>query len=472
MSFVQVEFIGFLTVVYLLYWGRSHRVWQNSVLVVASACFYGWITPWWLILLYTSATIDFTVGQLMLRSPRYRRLWLAMSLCSNIGLLLYFKYFNFFIDNVVVAMTSLGMQTNLHTLNILLPAGISFYTFQTLSYTIDIYRGELRPRRSYLDYLAFVSFFPQLVAGPIERASRLIPQLEVPRQHSFDNLRSGFGLALYGAFKKVVIADTIAPYVDKVFLLESPSGPMIWMATFGFMLQIYADFSGYTDLARGIARMLGIDLIKNFDEPYMAASTPEFWQRWHISLSSWIRDYVLTPLLGDQAIITRTRFAVAIFVTMVVMGAWHGAGWNFIAFGVFHSFCILFYVLIQRHLPDWVQKIPAGRSLAVVVHFIAVGGIGSLMFREPSFARFLQHVSQSPFGASPEEWHVVVSLVVIISLLSLPLVIEHYARRYVMPRLEQSAWYPLALSIVWSVWIVLIGLPHRTTAADFIYFQF
>ena len=257
MNFVQIEFLWFMILVFVLYWAIPRRGWQNIVLVIASAVFYGWIHPWWLLLLYASAVLDYTMGRLMVRAPQYKRWWLSFSMMGNIGMLLYFKYFNFFIDNVAIALESVGLGANLHTLNILLPAGISFYTFQTMSYTLDIYRGELQPRKRFLTYLVFVSFFPQLVAGPVERASRLLPQLEAKRIFKLEDLRSGFGLAMWGGFKKMVIADTIAPYVDKIFLLEDPSGPMIWAATAGFSLQIYTDFSGYTDIARGTARMLG-----------------------------------------------------------------------------------------------------------------------------------------------------------------------------------------------------------------------
>ncbi|MFT4627947.1 MAG: alginate O-acetyltransferase complex protein AlgI, partial [Myxococcota bacterium] len=249
MSFVQAEFLLFFAVVWALYWSPLGRRGQNAVLVLASSVFYGWVHPAWVVLLYSSAGVDFAMGQLMVRSPKFKRVWLGLSLLTNLGLLFWFKYFDFFLGNVVTALTALGIPAHAGTLGLLLPAGLSFYTFQTMSYTLDIYRGELKPRTSLLDYLAFVSFFPQLVAGPIERAARLLPQLEVARRFRWSNLRDGFGLALWGAFKKVAIADTLAPYVDKAFLLDDPAGPVVWAATTGFMLQLYADFSGYTDLA-------------------------------------------------------------------------------------------------------------------------------------------------------------------------------------------------------------------------------
>ncbi|HHO52942.1 MAG TPA: MBOAT family protein [Deltaproteobacteria bacterium] len=472
MSFVQIEFVWLFLAVFVLYWMLPGGRTQNIVLLCASVVFYGWITPLWVLLLYASATIDFVMAQLMVRSPRHRRVWLGASLTSNLGLLFWFKYFDFFVVNVHDALASLGLETSLHALGIVLPAGISFYTFQTMSYTIDVYRGELRPRRSYLDYLVFVSFFPQLVAGPIERAGRLLPQLEQRRVLSWSAVESGLGLALWGGFKKLVIADTLAPYVDKVFLLKDTGGPLIWAATAAFMVQIYADFSGYTDIARGTAKMLGIHLVRNFDEPYRATTTPEFWQRWHMSLSTWIRDYLLAPLLGDADAIRPIRFAVAITVTMVVMGVWHGAGWNFVLFGLFQAACILGYALALRNLPEAARRVPGGRTLAAAFHLTFVGGIGALMFREPSVYRIWMHLSSNPLDATPHQWRAVVTILSLLFVLNTPLVIEHFAKRTVIPRWKRTPWWLPLQTTVWSVYVVLMSISYRTTSMDFIYFQF
>ncbi|MFT5458617.1 MAG: alginate O-acetyltransferase complex protein AlgI [Myxococcota bacterium] len=300
----------------------------------------------------------------------------------------------------------------------------------------------------------------------------MLPQLEVARRFRWSNLRDGFGLALWGAFKKVAIADTLAPYVDKAFLLDDPAGPVVWAATTGFMLQLYADFSGYTDLARGTARMLGIDLVRNFDEPYLAATTQEFWQRWHISLSTWIRDYLLTPLLGNAAEIGPARFVFAVTVTMVVMGLWHGAGWNFVLFGLFQAAAIGGYALAQRHLPERVRTLRYGRTLAAAFHLLVVGELGALLFREHSVARIVQHLSKSPFAADADEWRVAVALLAIAAVLNVPLVIEHVVRRRVLPALEESEWLLPIQTTVWSLYMVGIGVAYRETGADFIYFQF
>ncbi len=472
MSFGRVEFVWFMLAVFALYWAVPGRRWQNVVLLLASAVFYGWVHPWWLILLLASSVLDFSMGRLMVRAKAWKRLWLGLSLTGNLGMLMYFKYTNFLIDNVALAMSSLGVQANLSSLNILLPAGISFYTFQTMSYTLDIYRGELYPRKSFLDYLTFVSFFPQLVAGPVERAARLLPQLEQHRPFSLHNLQSGFGLALYGAFKKMVIADTIAPYVDKVFVLDDPEGPLIWAATTGFLLQIYADFSGYTDMARGTARMLGVDLVRNFNEPWLATTTQEAWQRWHMSLSRWIRDYVLTPLLGDPDIVTRVRLMSAITVTMVIMGAWHGAGWNFIVFGLFQSASIIFYAVADKYLPDRVRTMRYGRVIAAALHILFVGEISALIFREHSLERLFHHFTSNPLVASDDAWRASLGLLGLVVVLNIPTVIEHYAKRLVIPRIEGTVWMMPAKAWLWSLLGLLIFLFYRVNPTDFIYFQF
>jgi alginate O-acetyltransferase complex protein AlgI len=472
MSFVQAEFLALLLAVFAAYWAVRTQWQQNLVLVLASLVFYGWVSPWWVAVLLVSVTVDFVTGQLMVRARPYRALWLGISLSANLSLLLYFKYMGFFVDNLVAALTALEVPTHLSTLQILLPAGISFYTFQTMSYTIDIYRGALRPRTNYLDYLTFVSFFPQLVAGPIERAGSLLVQLEARRRFSHVDLREGLGLALYGAFKKLVIADTLAPFVDKVFVHTDPAGPLLWAATTAFMVQIYADFSGYTDIARGVARMLGIHLVKNFDEPWRATTTPEFWARWHISLSTWIRDYVLTPLLGQADQITPLRYAGAVTVTMVLMGAWHGAGWNFIAFGLYQAVCILGYTWLVRNLPDWMRTIRHGRVLAAILHILVVGEIGALMFREPSLARFWQHLSKSPFHGTEDEWRAAVVILTLAGLFSLTGVAEHLVRHRLLPAVRGSVWMLPVHTTGWSVMAAMIVLFYRSSSYDFIYFRF
>jgi alginate O-acetyltransferase complex protein AlgI len=471
-SFVQVEFLWFMLIVFCVYWALPRREWQNLLLVGASAVFYGWIHPWFLILLYASATLDFSMGRMMAQQPDKKRLWLAFSVCGNLGMLGFFKYFNFFVENVTVAMTSLGVPANFGTLSILLPVGISFYTFQTMSYTIDIYRGELKPRKNFLDVLVFVSFFPQLVAGPIERAANLLPQVEKLRIFSLDKMRSGFGLALWGGFKKMVVADTIAPYVDKVFILKDPQGPLVWAACLAFAVQILADFSGYTDMARGTARMLGFELSKNFDNPYLSKSTPEFWRRWHMTLSFWIRDYLLVPLLGENEQVSIWRFMWATTLTFLLLGLWHGASWNFVVLGAWNALWMILYPITERNLPERVKAIPGGGLLAIAFHVSVPGMMTLLLFRETRMDRIIQHLSQSPFAATRDQWIATVVVLGITLAASIPLLLSLMFERTVKPRLEKTPWMLPAQTSLWSVYVVMMFVFYRVTTRDFIYFQF
>ena len=288
MSFVQYEFPIFLFVVWSLYWAiawlprgtaRSKLTAQNALLLVASLVFYGWFHLWFVWLMLAAALVDFGVAQAIERWPEHKKRLVALSLTLNLGLLGYFKYVDFFAEQVVAALRMMGLPAEWDGLGLMLPVGISFYTFQTIGYTVDVARGELRARKDVLEYLLYVSFFCQLVAGPIERSGKLLPQIERPRTFSLVGLRSGISLAMWGGFKKLVVANSIAPYVDKVFVLNDPSAPLVWAATAGFMVQIYADFSGYTDIARGTARMLGFEMSENFREPFLAKTTVEFWSR-------------------------------------------------------------------------------------------------------------------------------------------------------------------------------------------------
>lgn len=476
MNFVQLEFLYFMSTMFLVYWlaGRwsQGRVAQNVLLLGGSMVFYGWVHPWFLLLLYGSAFLDYTMGRLIERRPEKKSLWLLCSMAGNLGVLGYFKYFNFFVQNLIDAFHALGVQSDLRTLAIMLPVGVSFYTFQTMSYTIDIYRGDLKPRHNLLDYLVYVSFFPQLVAGPIERADRLLPQIEQERTFRADHIVEGLSLAMWGAFKKVCLADTIAPYIDKVFILEDPAGPLVWAAAIAFSIQIFADFSGYTDIARGTARMLGFELTENFKSPFLAATTPEFWQRWHISLSFWIRDYIMVPLLGSGSKLSMVRFVWATVLTFTIIGFWHGASWNFILFGAFHGVWMTVYTLLGRVWPKWAKELPFGRPMAVVFHFFAVSMFGSLLFRETHLDRIVQHVSKNPFVASPDEWIAVSVVVGMTMLMALPLVVSHVVERHVLPTLRtQPIWIPIQ-STSWAVFGLGMFVFYRVSSYDFIYFQF
>jgi alginate O-acetyltransferase complex protein AlgI len=340
--FTSVEYLILLATVFVLYWTIRVRTVQNALLLATSYVFYGWVHPWFCILIAASTVADYFFARAIRAQPSRARLWLGASLVFNLGLLGFYKYFDFFAANVHAALTEVGIPSDPVVLGVLLPVGISFYTFQTLSYTIDVYRGELEPRRSFLDFALFVSFFPQLVAGPIERARNFLPQVERARRFRWDLFASAWPLLVSGYFKKMVVADNVASSSDLVFALESPSFTVLLAGTIAFAAQIACDFSGYTDIARGSARLLGFELIRNFNLPYLAISPSDFWRRWHISFSSWIRDYLYIPLGGSKAG-GKLRLLLVLLASMGLSGLWHGAAWNFVLWGVFHAVVLFLY---------------------------------------------------------------------------------------------------------------------------------
>jgi alginate O-acetyltransferase complex protein AlgI len=338
MNFASLAFFIFLPTVFAIYWLLPRRKWQNVLLLGASYFFYGWWDYRFCFLMLASTLIDYFISLGIARSehPGRRKRLLVFSLCSNLGLLGVFKYFNFFMENFVAATGSLGMNLNTGTLDIILPVGISFYTFQTLSYTIDVYYRKMSPTRDLIDYMTFVSFFPQLVAGPIERARNLLPQFQRERHFHAEFVQLGLLRILWGLFKKVVVADTLATFVNATYSQPaSASGSELAVATVFFAFQIYCDFSGYSDIAIGTAHMFGIKLMRNFAYPYFSQNLREFWQRWHISLSTWFRDYVYIPLGGNRVSALRQKWNL--LVTFVISGFWHGAAWPYIVWGALHG---------------------------------------------------------------------------------------------------------------------------------------
>ena len=469
MTFIQYEFLILMVIVFTVYWLLPGRRLQNALLLVVSVVFYGWIHPWFLILLFGSAILDFVMGLGMLRFPSRKRWFLILSMCGNLGLLGYFKYFDFFIENIVTAFATLGVTTNMHTLGIFLPVGISFYTFQTMSYTIDVYRGDCKPRKNFLDYVVFVSFFPQLVAGPVERAKNLLAQVETPRVFQWSKVRSGFSLAMWGGFKKMVVADTVASYVDKAFLLNEPSAPLIWAATLGFTVQILADFSGYTDIARGVSRMLGFELVENFKNPYLATSPSQFWRRWHVSFSTWIRDYLYFTFGGSRGTFVKTTMAT--FIAMLLSGLWHGAAWTFVIWGAYHATLLTGYRLVVPRIPKALKTMPGAHGMAVSIMF-GFTVFGWLIFRETRIDRLVHYLSLNPFEAPPEQWVATTVLLGVVAAVSAPQIIALIMERFVKPRLVNTAYYFPLQTTTWALYAIAMFIFVRQSTNDFIYFQF
>ena len=379
MIFTTPQFVLFFTV-FLCLWTTVRGRGKKWLLLLSSYAFYASWNPKFLLLIVLSTWVDFWVGRKLAEThdQKQRRRLLWISIAVNLGTLAFFKYCNFFIASAVAGLSAMGIETSITSLKIILPVGISFYTFQTMSYTIDIYRKRMNPTKSLQDFSVYVAFFPQLVAGPIERARRLLPQIEtVGQTNRYDS--SGWGLIAIGCFKKVVIADNMAAIVDAVYADPSGAyGPAIWLATYAFAIQIYCDFSGYSDIAVGLARLMGIQLIQNFEAPYAAAGPSEFWRRWHISLSTWLRDYLYITLGGNRG--SRWFTHRNLMLTMLLGGLWHGAAWNFVLWGAWHgALLIVFRAAFWNRLKSSMDALPGGTQVGlwirriVFFHLVCIG---------------------------------------------------------------------------------------------------
>jgi D-alanyl-lipoteichoic acid acyltransferase DltB (MBOAT superfamily) len=412
--------------------------------------------------------------------PDHKRRLLTVSLVGNLGMLAWFKYMGWFIENVNAALSLIGLG-GLPTLSILLPAGISFYTFQTLSYTIDVYRGKFAARRSALDFFVFVSFFPQLVAGPIERATHLLPQVEQARTFSWQDQRDGLSLALWGAVKKMAIADNLAPWVDRIHDHADPSFGMIWAAQLAFSVQLLCDFSGYTDIARGTGQMLGFRLSENFRWPYLAATPMGAWSRFHITLTSWLTDYVYFPL-AQAAWVRRLKLpgttvggaglvARVTLITFLVSGIWHGASWNFVLWSLYLGTLQVIYLAVQRRIPKATRQDPRWQVLTVPLMF-GFQLVAQLLFRTPTLAQIVHHLTRLPWVSTSAQATVAAATASVALGFAAPLVGMMLYEMFVLPRWRARGWYPAVQGLGWGVCVTVIAVFSRPAAADFIYFQF
>jgi len=472
MLFNTWEFATFFLIVFGLYHCLAVR-WQNVLLVAASYVFYGWWDWRFLSLLLLSTVVDFCVGTMMVGAQARRRKGLLLiSICTNLGILGFFKYFNFFVDSLAGMLESFGLSSNLPVLEIILPVGISFYTFQTMAYTIDVYRRRLEPTNDFVLFAVYVSFFPQLVAGPIERAQHLLPQFAQPRRVDAQKFSSGAVLFLIGLLRKVVIADQAAAMVDPVF--ADPQGVShveLLRGVFLFGLQIYGDFAGYTDMARGISRMLGIELMKNFDHPYFATNITDFWRRWHISLSSWLRDYLYIPLGGSRKGPVRTY--ANLMITMLLGGLWHGAAWTFVIWGGLHGAALAIHKLILKgrkpldrpriHGLSDVAKALSGWLLTMALVWLAW-----VFFRAPDFGTAIEVIRESVTLDEDPYWGLfkpAIYLVVLLLAIDVP---QYVARKHE----AVLDWPWLVRGVVYAASVLCLVIFWRTDEVPFIYFQF
>lgn len=481
MLFNSIEFAIFLPIVFLLYWfvfQRNLKA-QNLFVVIASYVFYGWWDWRFLFLIAFSSALDFVLGVCLSKeeNKKKRKIYLTTSLIVNLGFLGFFKYYNFFIDNFVTAFTFLGMKPNLHTMQILLPVGISFYTFQTLSYTIDVYKRKLEPTRDFIAFSAFVSFFPQLVAGPIERATNLLPQFYKKRTFDYELAKDGMRQILWGFFKKMVIADNCAVFANEIFAnSDASSGSTLALGALFFTFQIYGDFSGYSDIAIGTSKLFGFNLMKNFSFPYFSRSVAEFWRRWHISLNTWFRDYLYFPLGGS-----RNGMKMQIrntFIIFLVSGFWHGANWTFILWGLLNALFIIPSILMKTNRNN-LGTVAEGKTFASFKDILNMGITFVLIiftwifFRAENVEHSFSYIS-GIFDISLFSFpHLKKAALATLLLILFFMVIEWLGRHnnYAIEKAFLSK-NRLVRWTFYSFIIMLIGLFMQTNETPFIYFQF
>ena len=459
MTFQSLEYAVLLLAVFAIYWFLPRRF-QNVLLLVASYVFYSYVNPMMALLLAGYTVVSYLAARRMEDDPENSRRYLVLAVVASLGTLAVFKYAGFFVDSASVALDSVGLATFDSTLKIILPIGISFYTFQSLGYIIDVYMRRINARTSIVDTALFISFFPQLVAGPIERAAALFPQLERRRTFDANRTMSGLSLLSWGLFKKLVIADNIGLIVDNIFSTSQPGSSMIWVGTLAFGIQILADFSGYTDIARGSARLLGIELSLNFRHPWIASSPIDFWRRWHITLSDWLRDYVYIPLGGNRKGDRRTAINVAI--TFVLGGLWHGAAWNFVLWGLLHAVLILAWRAIGA------LKIPSHRLISTAITFIVISAVW-VVFREGD----LSYIANNVFSTSKEN-QLAIAFGVTALLYSLPLWIHaildqpKFADMWTRNDVSRTVVFTV---LTLTSFIAILAL-RADMSAEFIYFRF
>lgn len=485
MLFNSVDFAIFFPLVFILYWfvtNKNLRL-QNGLLLVASYFFYACWDYRFLFLLIFSTLLDFVTGLKMADSQtrKGKKFWFWLSICINLGFLGIFKYYNFFAESFAESLALLGLHADIVTLNIILPVGISFYTFHGLSYVIDIYFERIKPERNFVDYAVFVSFFPLLVAGPIERATHLLPQIKKVRVFDYTKAIDGLRQILWGLFKKIVIADNCARYANIIFNMEGDyAGSTYLFGAILFAFQIYCDFSGYSDIALGTARLLGIELLRNFSFPYFSRDIAEFWRRWHISLSSWFRDYVYIPLGGSRE--GTGKSIRNVFIIFILSGFWHGANWTFIVWGALHAIYFLPLMLLGQNKKntDIVAQgkvLPTAREFFQMLITFLLVTFAWIFFRAESLSHAFSYLnrifSSSLFTISVQDLKKIsdgADIIYLAGLTALLLLFEW------MQRDKQHALQSLKMNRVvrWSMYYALLILIYwfQGEQQEFIYFQF
>jgi D-alanyl-lipoteichoic acid acyltransferase DltB (MBOAT superfamily) len=474
MVFNSLQFVWFFAIVYGAYRVLPHRG-QNWLLLIASYYFYAAWDYRFLGLLLASTLVDYGCGRLLgrLDDGWQRRLVMAASITFNLTLLGFFKYFNFFAANLQTLFAAIGWQFDFVTLRVLLPIGISFYTFVTMSYVIDVYRREIEPTRNLLDLGVFVAYFPHLVAGPILRATALLPQIARPRRITGTQLRDGAWLVAWGFFQKMFVADNLAPLASHVFASDAhPAGINVLLGMYAFAFQIYGDFAGYSNIARGISKWMGIELIENFRFPYLVLTPQAFWRNWHISLSTWLRDYLYIPLGGSRGGPARTRRNL--LITMLLGGLWHGAAWTFVVWGLYQGVLLILYRPFEPRVAALAASPPGVRrsaaALAAWLLMFHLTCYGWLIFRSASLPHVIELTRRLFTQFAPAA--IDAGLLAPLGLFTVPLLVVHALEAaaddlLVVPKLSLTLRYS-----IYAATLYLIVLFGNFGGADFIYFQF
>lgn len=478
MSFNSIPYLLFLPAVLAGYWLLPHRL-QNIFLLTVSYFFLGFIHPWFVVLIFSVSFTHYWAALLMQRWLQRKKEIVVFSLIISLGILGFFKYANFFLENFAAILQWIGLPGFSTTLSIMLPVGISFYTFQAIAYTIDVYRGKMIPQKDFIDFTLFISFFPQLVAGPIERSKDLLPQILRPRHLTAEQCKHGLLLLLWGFYKKVVIADNCGLITYKVFSLAHPDFYIVWAGVYAFAIQILADFWSYTDIARGTAMLFGFKLSRNFNHPYFSSSPADFWRRWHMSLSYWLRDYVYIPLGGSRTNKWRAQFNI--MITFLLSGLWHGASWNFVLWGAYHGLLVVLHRILKHifavFLPQSMTLHPLVTAGKICITFVLVC-IGWLMFRVTDISRLAELFTLSPMDVSVNDMRVALYLFFVGFLYSLPiwihgmgnLLTQHYMQKDGVVQLpDRLLWFRPLLMLLLFLGILTLRSPEPST---FIYFQF
>ncbi len=482
MLFNSISFALFLPIVFFLYWFIANKSlkFQNILLLTSSYFFYGCWDWRFLFLLVFSTALDYFTGLKMVDAKTLfsKKFWFWLSIFVNLGFLGVFKYYNFFVSTFANALLGLGVQADFSTLNVILPVGISFYTFHGLSYVIDIYNNRIKPERNFINYSVFVCFFPLLVAGPIERATHLLPQIIRKREFNYHKATDGLRQILWGLFKKIVIADNCASFVNQIFSnYHTLNGSTLLVAAILFAFQIYCDFSGYSDIALGAARLFGIELLRNFAFPYFSRDIAEFWRRWHISLTTWFRDYLYIPLGGSRG--TKIKVVRNTFIIFLVSGFWHGANWTFLAWGALHAMLFLPLILLKRNryntnivaqdklLPSWKEFFQMGTTFLLVV-------ITWIFFRANTLSdaiEFCYRIASYSLFTLPQMSFSILNIS-IIAILVFFIIIEWVGRnqQYAIANLGFN--HPKVFRYFFYYFLIMLIIVFKGNDQQFIYFQF